>query len=164
MGIKQAVEKWLLKCAAVYPDYATLDAPMMKAKAAVFAEMLGNLTEEQLDKAFGYHLKAKSKFPTPADLIASLTPVNMYRFDNGPNGGGALYAADHPYVALQRRLGLERMESYMETVCEADGVSIAALEAEARSLPSIPIDRTIEHIQDGEDRRGGFRQIGFDVH
>lgn len=159
--MKEKIAEWLAKCAAVYPDYATIDEPMLRAKVEVFAERLNGLSEEQVDKAFSYHIDNKPAFPTPADLIASLTPVKMYRFDNGPKGFNAMYPVEHPYVALQHRLNLERIDSYATTVCEADGVSIAALEAEARSLPSIPIDNTVEIIQDGEDRRGGFQKLQY---
>ena len=163
MQTKQKIANWLAKCAAVYPDYATMDGAMLRAKVEVFDEMLSGLTAEQIDKAFRHHMTSRPKeFPTPAHIIDSLTPVKMYQFDNGPKGFGALYPPDHPYVSLQHRLGLERLEGYSVNVCTADGLNIAAMQSEARSLPSIPIDRTVEEIEDMEDRRGGgFKRISY---
>lgn len=106
--INDRVKKWILKCAVVFPGYGQIDAKVMALKAEVFIEMFiaAGLCVEDVDRGFRQWLTSGTKFPTPADIICHSATVTAYRMDHGPEGWGAVYAADHPYVRQQMRAGV----------------------------------------------------------
>lgn len=155
MDIEKAIANELGAMHVMYPKYGRTadDIPLL---ARMFDHDLRSfdLDEAAIKAAFAHHRQTSDKFPTVADIAKLFATGTAYRFDNGPDGFGALYSADHPYTRWQQRIGTPIGE-YAVTV---QAKEMRLLDRHAANAPAILL---------GEDaapsispRSGGFKQIG----
>lgn len=142
--MEKVIEDALLECHYTFPDYGrgTKDLVVI---AKIFMRHLSQagLTAEEVQAGFDHHIRTArgkdARFPSPGDIITAVAPVTVYRFDYGPDGFGALYASDHPYVRRQRQLG-QPVEQYATQIRAMDAHPLALEAATAPAMPDIGDD------------------------
>lgn len=99
------IEEKLLECHVNFPSFGERTPNDLALLAKIFERHLAEYSDKEISSAFDEHIGKRDRFPTVADILAHFATVTAYRMDNGPDGFGAVYAAEHPYVRFQQRLG-----------------------------------------------------------
>lgn len=98
----------LRACHVLFPSFnGERDAKVLRLIIEEFIRQLQGWTNDEINLAFDRHIATLRRFPMPADIIAAVEPVKLYRFDSGPFGYGALYAPADPYTASQIGAGFD---------------------------------------------------------
>lgn len=160
--MEKLIRQRLDECHLNFPSYGERSADDIATIARMFVGHLADFNKLEIAAAFDYHVRTKDRFPTVADICGALEPATLYQFDGGPEGFDALYAENHPYVALQRRVGLTDLGKYRVKVRPIDGVDIRQKQLSAKASEFIPIDNGMD--LPGADRVGGsgFARLGYD--
>jgi hypothetical protein len=153
--MENVIRNGLMECHYLFPEYGRKTADL-EIIAKIFVKHLTNVSEQDIAAGFDIHIKTGDRFPTPKDILAVTETVLAYRMNNGPEGWGAVYAADHPYVRDQRRHGTD-LGGYAIKVPAHEH---RHLHLAARSAPGIEV---------GEDDatpivrpRSGFRRLVYE--
>ena len=145
----------LAECNVLYPAFNARTPEDLRLIWRIFSRELAGHPPRAIQAAFQRHQATSARFPVLSDIAALLATVTCYRLDYGPDGYGALYAADHPYVVAQRRAGVAIADRAVGVpAVEAGGLAVAAVMAPALPAPADdpkPGPRT---------SRGGLRRIG----
>lgn len=149
----------LAECHLNFPAYGARDENDLKLLAKMFLRHIekNGLTSEFVDLAFDHHLEHGKDFPKVSDILDLARPITVYRMNNGPEGWGAVYHADHPYIRLQTRTGT-RVSDYAETT---HGVEALKLRREALLSGPCGDDGEDEPPRIERDGPGGFRRIDY---
>ena len=160
--MRKIIEARLSECHVMFPSFGERTTEDLPILIGLFERHLADFTDQQISAAFDMHFRQNDRFPTVSDIMKPLQPTKIYELDNGPKGFGGLYAADHPYVRLQERLGVANLESYARMVLPIGDVNLEALRVDSEHADFIPIDNTMEKPV---RRSGGseFRQLSYDV-
>lgn len=152
------VEEKLLECHVNFPSFGERTPNDLVLLAKVFDRHLAEYSDREVAAAFDAHVATGTRFPTVADILAHFATVTAYRMDNGPDGHGGIYAADHPYVRFQQRLGTNLAQYAVEVPArEHPGLKTAAA---CSSWAPIEADDEAPRI----DRRGsGLRRLSHAV-
>lgn len=101
------VREKLLECHVLFPGYSDRSKEHLEIISRIFEAELSRHGDDEIAEAFDAHRRRGKAFPLPSDILDHLSTVTAYRMDHGPLGWGGLYAANHPYVRLQVRCGVD---------------------------------------------------------
>lgn len=145
----------LMECHLIYPSFGGERQPDdLATMAKIFARHLCDAPAEVIDRAFDYHIRTSNKFPVVSDIAAALALVTVYQMNNGPDGWGALYSSDHPYVREQVKLGVN-IGNHAKSVRAFEHGPFAIA---ARNAPAI--ERGRDAAPEPRSGSSGFRRIG----